>query len=51
MRIKNMRGAASGGTISTALIIAKEIKESPEVRRDLVNPYSLTSRDSRFRVM
>jgi short subunit dehydrogenase-like uncharacterized protein len=41
MRIKNMRGGASGGTIATALNIAKELKENPRMRRDMVNPYSL----------
>jgi len=43
MRIKNMRGGASGGTAATAINIAKEIKHNAEVRRDLANPYSLTS--------
>jgi len=43
MRIKNMRGGASGGTAATAINIAKEIKQNTEVRRDLANPYSLTS--------
>lgn len=49
MRIKNMRGGASGGTIATALNIAKELKEKPEVRRDMVNPYSLCSKDHGFK--
>jgi len=48
MRIKNMRGAASGGTAATAINIAKEIKHSAEIRRDLANPYSLTSGYQRF---
>ena len=50
MRVKNMRGSASGGTIATALNIAKELKEKPEVRRDMVNPYSLCSKDHGFKI-
>lgn len=50
MRIKNMRGGASGGTIATALNIAKEIKKDPQVRRDLVNPYSLCPKDHGFKI-
>ncbi len=50
MRIKNMRGAASGGTIATALNIAKQLKKDPEVRRDMVNPYSLCPKDHGFKV-
>ena len=49
MRIKNMRGGASGGTIATALNIAKEIKKDPQVRRDLVNPYSLCPKNHGFK--
>lgn len=49
MRIKNMRGGASGGTIATALNIAKELKENPQVRRDMVNPYSLCPKEHGFK--
>ncbi len=49
MRIKNMRGEASGGTIATALNIAKEIKKDPQVKRDLVNPYALCPPDHGFK--
>lgn len=41
LRIKNMRGSASGGTIATALNIAKLVKADPEVKKVLVNPYAL----------
>jgi short subunit dehydrogenase-like uncharacterized protein len=50
MRIKNMRGSASGGTIATALNIAKEIKQDPQVKRDLVNPYSLCPKGHGFKI-
>ena len=49
MRINNMRGGASGGTIATALNIAKEIKKNPQVRRDLINPYSLCPKEHGFK--
>ena len=49
MRVKNMRGSASGGTIATALNIAKEIKKDPQVKRDLVNPYSLCPKGHGFK--
>lgn len=50
LRIKRMKGSASGGTIATALNIAKEIKKDPEVRRSLVNPYSLCPKNHGFKV-
>ncbi len=49
LRIKNMRGAASGGTIATALNIAKQIKDDPQVKKTLVNPYSLCPQDHGFK--
>lgn len=49
MRIKNMRGAASGGTIATAINIAKELKKNPKLKRELVNPYSLCPKDHGFK--
>jgi short subunit dehydrogenase-like uncharacterized protein len=49
MRIKNMKGGASGGTIATALNIAKVIKKDPKVKRELVNPYSLCPKNHGFK--
>ncbi len=49
LRIKNMRGAASGGTIATALNIAKQIKADPQVKKVMVNPYSLCPKDHGFK--
>lgn len=49
MRIKNMRGAASGGTIATALNMAQQLKNNPEIRRELVNPYSLCPENHGFK--
>jgi short subunit dehydrogenase-like uncharacterized protein len=41
MRVKAMKGAASGGTIASMLNIAKEAAADPALRRALVNPYVL----------
>lgn len=41
LRIKNMRGSASGGTIATALNIAKLVRKDPSIKKVLVNPYVL----------
>ncbi|TDR22548.1 saccharopine dehydrogenase family protein [Marinicella litoralis] len=49
LRIKNMRGAASGGTIATALNIAKQIKMDPQVKKVMVNPYALCPKDHGFK--
>jgi short subunit dehydrogenase-like uncharacterized protein len=49
MRIKRMTGGASGGTIATAINIAKVMKKDPEVRRGLVNPYSLCPKDHAYK--
>ena len=41
LRVKAMRGGASGGTIASMLNIVKEASADPDVRRELANPYSL----------
>lgn len=41
MRVKAMRGAASGGTIASMLNITKEAAASKELRKELADPYSL----------
>ncbi|MFB0911681.1 MAG: saccharopine dehydrogenase NADP-binding domain-containing protein, partial [Glaciecola sp.] len=41
MRVRKVKGAASGGTIASMLNVFKEVKENPELRRVLVNPYVL----------
>ena len=45
MRVKAMRGGASGGTIASLVNVAKEVAENPALRRELQNPYSLCPRD------
>ena len=41
LRVKAMRGGASGGTIASMLNVVKEASDDAEVRRELANPYSL----------
>jgi short subunit dehydrogenase-like uncharacterized protein len=41
MRVRKVKGAASGGTIASMLNVFKEVKENPELRKVLINPYVL----------
>lgn len=41
MRVKAMRGSASGGTVASALNAVKEAAANPKLRKELANPYSL----------
>jgi short subunit dehydrogenase-like uncharacterized protein len=41
MGVKAMRGAASGGTVASMVNAVKEATQNKELRRELVNPYSL----------
>lgn len=41
MRVKAMRGAASGGTVASMINITKEAAGNPELRKELSNPYSI----------
>ena len=41
MRVKAMRGGASGGTIASIMNIAKEAAADPALREQLANPYLL----------
>ena len=46
MRVKAMRGAASGGTVASMLNIVKEATRDPALRKELANPYSLCPPES-----
>jgi short subunit dehydrogenase-like uncharacterized protein len=50
LRIKRMKGSASGGTIATALNMAKQIKADPAVKKVMANPYALCPEDHVFTV-
>lgn len=41
MRVKAMRGGASGGTIASMMNLLEESAANPELRKELANPYSL----------
>jgi short subunit dehydrogenase-like uncharacterized protein len=41
MRVRKVKGAASGGTIASILNVFKEVKENPQLRKVLINPYVL----------
>jgi short subunit dehydrogenase-like uncharacterized protein len=45
MRVKGMRGGASGGTIASLANVAKEAAGNPALGRELKNPYLLCPRD------
>jgi short subunit dehydrogenase-like uncharacterized protein len=45
MRVKAIRGGASGGTIASLVNVAKEAADNPSLRRELQNPYLLCPRD------
>ncbi len=46
MRVKAMRGGASGGTVASMLNVVKEAAASPALRQELANPYSLCGPDA-----
>lgn len=41
MRVANMKGGASGGTIASMVNMVKEAVHNPDLRRELKDPYSL----------
>lgn len=41
MRVRALRGGASGGTVASIMNIAKEMAADPSLRRRMANPYSL----------
>ncbi|MFC3193319.1 saccharopine dehydrogenase family protein [Marinicella sediminis] len=50
LRIRRMKGSASGGTVATALNMAKQIKADPSVKKIMANPYALCPEDHGFSV-
>lgn len=50
MRVKRMKGGASGGTIASMMNVAKEAAKDSELRKQLANPYSLCPPDHGFSV-
>lgn len=49
MRVKAMKGGASGGTIASMLNLIKEATSDPSLRKMLANPYALCPEDHPFK--
>lgn len=49
MRVKAMKGSASGGTIASMLNLVKEAIADPSLRKMLANPYALCPPDHPFK--
>jgi short subunit dehydrogenase-like uncharacterized protein len=47
MRVRNMRGGVSGGTVASLMNAVKEAAQDPAVRQALLNPYLLCPRENR----
>jgi short subunit dehydrogenase-like uncharacterized protein len=45
MRVKKIKGTASGGTIASLLNVMKEVSKNPGLRKLLVNPYAMCPND------
>ncbi len=41
MRVRAMRGGASGGTVASLMNVVKEAAADPALRKELANPYSI----------
>ena len=50
MRVRKLKGTASGGTIASMLNIFQETKDNPAIRKLLVNPYVLCPEDHPFNI-
>ncbi|MFM0290850.1 saccharopine dehydrogenase family protein [Paraburkholderia megapolitana] len=48
MRIKTLKGGASGGTVASMLNVVQEAVANPALRKELLNPYSLCPKDHGF---
>ena len=47
LRVKAMKGGASGGTIASMMNVVDEAKANPALRKELGNPYALAPQDMR----
>ena len=47
MRVKAMKGGASGGTIASLMNVMEEVSNDPALRKVLANPYALAPADMR----
>ncbi|MFA5939639.1 MAG: saccharopine dehydrogenase NADP-binding domain-containing protein [Sinimarinibacterium sp.] len=47
LRVKAMRGGASGGTVASLLNVMKEMTHNPALRKTMQNPYAVCPADAR----
>ncbi|MFP3505120.1 saccharopine dehydrogenase family protein [Burkholderia sp. SIMBA_062] len=50
MRVKTLKGGASGGTVASVINVVREAAADPALRRELLDPYALCPTDHRFTV-
>ncbi|WP_175765931.1 saccharopine dehydrogenase family protein [Burkholderia ambifaria] len=48
MRVKTLKGGASGGTVASVINVVREAAADPALRRELLDPYALCPADHRF---
>ncbi|RQT16355.1 trans-acting enoyl reductase family protein [Burkholderia contaminans] len=48
MRVKTLKGGASGGTVASVINVVREAAADPALRRELVDPYSLCPKGHGF---
>lgn len=48
MRVKKMRGTASGGTVASIMNVVKEASKDTELRKLLTNPYAICPKEHGF---
>ncbi|WP_263078484.1 saccharopine dehydrogenase NADP-binding domain-containing protein [Endozoicomonas sp. Mp262] len=51
MRVKKLKGGFSGGTAASIVNIVKEASKSPQLRKDLANPFVLCPEGHRYSAM
>ncbi len=48
MRVKTLKGGASGGTVASLINVIQEAAADPVLRKQLINPYSICPQDHTF---
>ena len=48
MRVKTLKGGASGGTVASLINVVKEAAANPLLRKELANPYALSPKGHGF---
>lgn len=48
MRIKTLKGGASGGTVASMINVVQEAAANPSLRKELINPYTLCPKGHGF---